>query len=69
MVTRCTPAAAVADAAQAITGGLARRKPITAFRLSGLFLLRLAERTARGLLFHEPPRTAGLRLGQTPPHE
>ncbi len=38
------------------TGGLARRKPLLLFRLSGLFLLRFAERTLLGLLFHEPPR-------------
>jgi len=26
------------------------------FRFDGAFLLRLAERTLAGLLFHEPPR-------------
>ena len=34
----------------------ARRKPMLLFRLSGLFLLRLATRTLFSLLFHEPPR-------------
>ena len=37
-------------------GGLASRNPRLLFRLSGVFLLRLAERTLRGLLFQEPPR-------------
>jgi len=36
---------------------LAQRKPMLLFRLSGLFLLRLALRTLLGLLFHEPPRS------------
>jgi len=34
----------------------ARRNPRSLFRLSGLFLLRLAERRFSGLLFQEPPR-------------
>ena len=34
----------------------ARRKPMLLFRLSALFLLRLAERRFSGLLFQEPPR-------------
>ena len=34
----------------------ARRKPSLLFRLSGVFLSRLAERTLLGLLFQEPPR-------------
>ena len=41
---------------QSHTGGLARRKPMLLFVLSGLFLLRFAERTLCGLLFQEPPR-------------
>ena len=32
------------------------RKPTVVFRLSGLFLLRLAARALAGLLFQEPPR-------------
>lgn len=36
----------------------ARRKPRLLFRLSDVFLLRLAERTLCGLLFQEPPRSA-----------
>ena len=32
------------------------RNPRLLFRLSGVFLLRLAERTLAGLLFQEPPR-------------
>jgi prolyl oligopeptidase len=35
----------------------ARRKPILLFRMSGLFLLRFAERTFLGALVHEPPRS------------
>lgn len=34
----------------------AQRKPMLLFLLSGLFLLRLTERTLFSLLFHEPPR-------------
>ena len=36
------------------------------FRLSGLFLLRLATRTLRGLLFQEPPRSDREPLGPPP---
>lgn len=36
--------------------GLAGRKPLLLFLLSGLLLLRLAERQLLSLLFHEPPR-------------
>ena len=36
---------------------LARRKPLLLLRLSGVFLLRLAERRFVGLLFQEPPRS------------
>jgi hypothetical protein len=32
------------------------RKPILLLRLSGVLLLRVAERQLRGLLFQEPPR-------------
>lgn len=32
------------------------RKPLLLFRLSGVFLFRLAERVFLELLFHEPPR-------------
>ncbi len=35
---------------------LAKRKPLFLFRLSGWFLLRLAERRFLELLFQEPPR-------------
>jgi hypothetical protein len=42
---KCTPAAT------------ATRKPLLSFRLSGLFLLRLAERQFHGLLFQDPPRS------------
>jgi hypothetical protein len=42
---KCTPA------------DTATRKPLLSFRLSGLFLLRLAERQFLGLLFQEPPRS------------
>ena len=34
----------------------ATRKPRLLFRLSGVFLLRFADRTLRGLLFQPPPR-------------
>ena len=37
-------------------GGLERRRPMLLFRLSGVLLLRFAERTFLGLLFHAPPR-------------
>ena len=43
---KCTPA-----------GNTATRKPLLSFRLSGLFLLRFAERQFLGLLFQEPPRS------------
>ena len=36
---------------------LATRKPVLLFRLSGVFLLRLADRVLFGLLFQEPPRS------------
>ena len=36
---------------------LAKRKPVLLFRLSGVFLLRLADRLLFGLLFQEPPRS------------
>lgn len=45
----------------------ARRKPRLLFRLSGLFLLRLAARKFAGLLFQEPPRiTRWLPYGPLP---
>jgi hypothetical protein len=37
-------------------GAAATRKPMLLFRLSGVFLLRLAERQFVPSLFHEPPR-------------
>ena len=55
MVTRTTPAEAIATAALGFTGGLAGRNP-RLLRFAGLFLLRFAERTQRSLLFQEPPR-------------
>ena len=33
------------------------RKPMLLFRLSGLFLLRFADRALSGLLFQDPPRS------------
>ena len=42
----------VLTAAEEIT----TRKPLLLFRLSGVFLFRLAERVFLELLFHEPPR-------------
>ena len=39
---------------------LARRNPTLLFRLDGVFLLRLATRVLRGLLFQEPPRLTRL---------
>ena len=39
------------------TGGLASRKPRLLLRLPGSFLLRLADRSLRGLLFQPPPRS------------
>jgi hypothetical protein len=39
-----------------LSGVLARRKPLLLLRLSGLFLLRFADRQFLGLLFQEPPR-------------
>ena len=56
MITRVTPVSALAKTVPDLAGALARRNPRLLFRLSGVFLLRLAERTLRGLLFHEPPR-------------
>ena len=41
-------------------GGLERRRPMLLFRLSGVLLLRFAERTFLGLLFHAPPRITRL---------
>jgi hypothetical protein len=38
------------------------RKPMLLLRLSGLFLLRLAERALSGLLFQEPPRNTPTRF-------
>ena len=38
------------------------RKPILLLRLSGLLLLREAERQFSGLLFHEPPRSSRVCL-------
>jgi hypothetical protein len=42
---------------------LAKRKPRLLFRLVGVFLLRLAERSLCGLLFQEPPRLTRLAQG------
>jgi hypothetical protein len=42
---------------------LAKRKPLLLFRLVGLFLLRLAERSLLGLLFQEPPRRTRAEQG------
>lgn len=42
---------------------LAKRKPLLLLRLSGVFLLRLAERKLFALLFHEPPRSTRLSQG------
>lgn len=39
---------------------LERRKPLLLFLLSGVLLLRLAQRRLAGLLFHEPPRKTRL---------
>jgi len=52
---KCTPAA-----------NTATRKPLLSFRLSGLFLLRLAERQFAGLLFHDPPRSTRRLFGPNP---
>ncbi len=52
---KCTPAADTAT-----------RKPLLSFRLSGLFLLRLAERQFLGLLFQEPPRSTRRLCGPDP---
>ena len=56
MITRATPTSALTKTVLGLAGALARRNPRLLFRLSGVFLLRLAERTLCGLLFHEPPR-------------
>ena len=50
-------------------GGLARRKPSLSFASSVSFLLRFAERTLAGLLFHEPPRTTRCRPSVPTPHK
>jgi hypothetical protein len=45
---------------EAVRVDWARRKLMLLFRLSALFLLRLAERRFSGLLFQEPPRAGRL---------
>jgi hypothetical protein len=45
------------NAATLAVSVLAKRKPMLLFRLVAVFLLRVAERRFRGLLFQEPPRT------------
>lgn len=52
---KCSPERTVIPSALAKIV-LASRKPLLLFRLSGLFLLRLAERKFCGLLFQEAPR-------------
>ena len=42
---------------------LAKRKPLLLLRLSGVFLLRLADRKFAGLLFQLPPRSTRLSQG------
>ena len=50
-------------------GAWTSRKPLLLLRFDGLFLLRLAERRFRGLLFQEPPRTtARTSTGSRPAH-
>ena len=66
MVTRATPAAAVAATVPGSAGGLARRNPWLLLRLPGVFLFRLAERTLSGLLFQEPPRSTRRATGPSP---
>jgi hypothetical protein len=51
----CAPIVTVIAMARA-QSVLATRKPMLSLRLSGWFLLRLAERRFCGLLFQEPPR-------------
>ncbi len=48
-------------------GYWARRKPTLLLRLSGLFLLRFAERRLSALLFQEPPRNTRQQSGPIPP--
>jgi hypothetical protein len=36
------------------------RKPMLLFQLSGSFLLRYEQRALLAVLFHEPPRSAGV---------
>ena len=63
---KCSPGGTVIPPALA-ENVLAKRKPLLLFRLSGLFLLRLAERRFCGLLFQEPPRrTRRQGAGQVP---
>jgi hypothetical protein len=56
LLVKCTPAGTVIPTAPA-KDVLAKRKPRLLFRLSVVFLLRLAARRFCGLLFQEPPRT------------
>jgi len=56
VVRKCTPA----------TPDTTTRKPLLLFRLSGVFLLRLAERQFVGLLFHDPPRSTRRHFGPAP---
>ncbi len=64
----CAPGPSVNAPALAVKGVRATRNPSLLFRLSGLFLLRLAERRFLGLLFQEPPRSTRLQdgTGQAP---
>lgn len=65
---RCSPAAMLGATALAQVV-LAIRNPLFELRLSGVFLLRFAERRFTGLLFQEPPRSTRriFRVGRPPP--
>ena len=56
----CTARPAMAKPGADSLPVLERRKPRLLFRLAGLFLLRLAQRTFLGLLFQLPPRITRL---------
>ena len=58
----CTPATCLMHAALARVV-LASRRPLLLLRLSGVFLLRFAERRFAGLLFQEPPRSTRFSQG------
>lgn len=66
MDSLCALASTVMNATRAglVQGVLAQRKPMLLFTLSGVLLLRLAQRALSELLFQLPPRST--RLNSVP---